>query len=83
MSLAPIVVNQKPMATQSAGTFKLNPIENFMLAGIAAAVSKTVAAPIERIKLLLQNQGDAKSIEKPYKGIMDICVRVPQEQGVM
>ena len=37
MSLAPIV-NQKPMATQSAGTFKLNPIENFMLAGIAAAV---------------------------------------------
>lgn len=56
--------------------------EDFMLGGISAAVSKTVAAPIERVKLLLQNQGDAKGIEKPYKGIMDCMVRVPREQGV-
>jgi len=62
---------------------KLGMVENFMLAGTAAALSKTVAAPIERIKLLLQNQGDAKSIEKPYKGIMDIVKRVPQEQGIL
>lgn len=31
--------------------------ENFLLSGCAAAVSKTSAAPIERVKLLLQNQG--------------------------
>ena len=74
-----------PMATakKNANVKKLNPAENFMLAGISAGVSKTIAAPIERIKLLLQNQGDAKGIEKPYKGIMDIIKRVPAEQGTM
>jgi solute carrier family 25 (adenine nucleotide translocator) protein 4/5/6/31 len=59
-----------------------NILEDFMLGGVAAGVSKTVAAPIERIKLLLQNQGESASITKPYKGIMDCVVRVPQEQGV-
>ena len=44
-------------------------------------MSKTAAAPIERIKLLLQNQGESASITKPYKGIVDCLVRVPQEQG--
>jgi len=53
-----------------------------MLGGVSAAVSKTIAAPIERIKLLLQNQGDSASITKPYTGIMDCLKRVPAEQGV-
>jgi hypothetical protein len=35
---------------------KLGFAENFMLSGVAAAVSKTAAAPIERVKLLVQNQ---------------------------
>lgn len=61
---------------------KTNMVEDFMLGGVAAAVSKTAAAPIERVKLLLQNQGEAASIDKPYKGIMDCVTRVPQEQGV-
>jgi len=61
---------------------KTNMVEDFILGGTAAAVSKTAAAPIERVKLLLQNQGDAKGITKPYKGIVDVFVRVPQEQGV-
>ena len=34
------------------------PIENFALSGVAAVVSKTAAAPIERVKLLVQNQGE-------------------------
>jgi len=90
LSMAPNAVMPKRILATSGEkkqlTIKdveLNSVENFFLAGIAAAVSKTVAAPIERIKLLLQNQGDAKSIEKPYTGILDICKRVPQEQGVM
>jgi len=61
---------------------KTNMVEDFILGGTAAAVSKTAAAPIERVKLLLQNQGDAKGITTPYKGIVDVFVRVPQEQGV-
>ena len=35
---------------------KLGFFENFMLSGVAAGVSKTAAAPIERVKLLVQNQ---------------------------
>ena len=61
---------------------KTNMVEDFMLGGLAAAVSKTVAAPIERVKLLLQNQGEQSAITKKYTGIMDVFVRVPQEQGV-
>ena len=60
---------------------KTNFLEDFMLGGVSAAVSKTVAAPIERIKLLLQNQGESSQIKKPYEGIMDCIRRVPQEQG--
>lgn len=61
---------------------KTNMLEDFVLGGLAAAVSKTAAAPIERVKLLLQNQGDSKSITKQYSGIFDVFVRVPKEQGI-
>jgi len=60
---------------------KTNMVEDFLLGGASAAVSKTIAAPIERVKLLLQNQGEQAAITKPYKGIVDVFVRVPQEQG--
>eukprot|EP00753_Platysulcus_tardus_P002725 PLAT11843.1.p2 GENE.PLAT11843.1~~PLAT11843.1.p2 ORF type:complete len:310 (-),score=131.67 PLAT11843.1:237-1145(-) len=60
---------------------KTTMVEDFMLGGVSAAVSKTVAAPIERIKLLLQNQGESAAIKEPYKGIMDCVRRVPAEQG--
>jgi solute carrier family 25 (adenine nucleotide translocator) protein 4/5/6/31 len=49
--------------------------------GTAAAVSKTAVAPIERVKLLLQVQHASKSIEVKYKGIIDVLIRVPKEQG--
>jgi hypothetical protein len=29
-----------------------------------------------------QNQGESKSIQKPYTGIVDVFVRVPAEQGI-
>jgi len=43
-----------------------------------------VVAPIERVKLLLQVQVAQKTIatDKCYKGIMDVLIRVPKEQGV-
>jgi solute carrier family 25 (adenine nucleotide translocator) protein 4/5/6/31 len=62
---------------------KTSMLEDFMLAGVAAGISKTIAAPIERVKLLLQNQGESASIKTPYKGIIDVFVRVPAEQGVL
>lgn len=45
-------------------------LKDFMAGGVSAAVSKTVVAPIERVKLLLQVQHVSKQIavEKQYKG---------------
>lgn len=64
---------------------KLSFLENFMLSGSAAVVSKTVAAPIERVKLLVQNQGEMLKtgrLKSPYAGIMDCTKRVAAEEGV-
>merc|ERR1712215_625110 len=64
---------------------KLGFIENFMLAGVAAGVSKTAAAPIERVKLLVQNQDEMIKqgrLDKPYKGVLDCTQRVLKTEGV-
>merc|ERR1711935_1189755 len=61
-------------------------LENFMLAGVAAGVSKTVAAPIERIKLLVQNQDEMIKqgrLDKPYAGVIDCTKRVLATEGVV
>ncbi|XP_004405295.1 PREDICTED: ADP/ATP translocase 3-like [Odobenus rosmarus divergens] len=59
--------------------------KDFLAGGVAAAISKTAVAPIERVKLLLQVQHASKQItaDKQYKGIMDCVVRIPKEQGVL
>ena len=58
---------------------------NFLAGGISAAVSKTIVAPIERVKLLLQVQYTNPNIakEQQYVGIGDCFSRVIAEQGVM
>lgn len=62
---------------------KKNFLADFLTGGISAAVSKTIVAPIERVKLLLQVQDASKSIapENRYKGIIDCFSRVNSEQG--
>lgn len=63
---------------------KLGFMEDFLLGGVAAAVSKTVAAPIERIKLLIQNQGEmlkSGRLDKPYSGIGDCLKRTIAAEG--
>lgn len=60
-------------------------VVNFLAGGVSAAFSKTVAAPIERVKLLLQNQDEmlkTGKLQTPYRGIMDCFKRVIQEEGV-
>jgi len=54
---------------------------NFIVGGVSAAVSKTLVAPIERVKLLLQVQDNIKDLppEKRYKGIADCFLRVNSE----
>jgi len=58
---------------------------DFTLGGVAAAVSKTVAAPIERVKLLIQNQDEmlkAGRLDRPYKGIVECFTRTISAEGV-
>jgi len=65
---------------------KVTPVQFFKdlaAGGVAGGISKTIVAPIERVKLLLQTQ-DANSQmkgETPYKGIFDCFIRVNKEQG--
>jgi len=65
---------------------KLSFAENFLLSGVAAMVSKTIAAPIERVKLLVQNQGEmikSGRLATPYKGIVDCTARTYAEEGLL
>ncbi|KAI8852146.1 mitochondrial carrier domain-containing protein [Chytridium lagenaria] len=55
------------------------------MGGVSAAVSKTAAAPIERVKLLIQNQDEmikSGRLATPYKGIGDCFGRVIKEEGM-
>jgi len=64
---------------------KLGFMESFMLSGVAAGVSKTAAAPIERVKLLVQNQDEMIKqgrLDKPYAGVIDCTTRVLKNEGV-
>jgi len=57
---------------------------DFLMGGVSAAVSKTAAAPIERVKLLIQNQDEmlkSGRLAEPYKGIGDCFARVIKEEG--
>jgi len=57
--------------------------KDLLAGGVSAAVSKTVVAPVERVKLLLQVQASSTQIkpEQQYKGIIDAFRRIPAEQG--
>ena len=68
-------------STVATGNFALD----FMLGGVAAAVSKTLTAPIERVKLILQNQDSIESVKltgRRYTGIGNCFYRVSTEEGV-
>ncbi|XP_023332797.1 ADP/ATP translocase 1 [Eurytemora carolleeae] len=58
---------------------------DFIAGGISAAVSKTVVAPLERVKILLQIQDSHKHIPKDqqYKGLVDCFQRIHKEQGFL
>jgi solute carrier family 25 (adenine nucleotide translocator) protein 4/5/6/31 len=68
-------------SSKKTGNFALD----FALGGVSAAISKTLAAPIERVKLLLQTQdanSKLKATGKKYTGIADCFVRVSREEGL-
>nr|DAD22843.1 TPA_asm: hypothetical protein HUJ06_024306 [Nelumbo nucifera] len=78
MPLSPVFV-QAP-SEKGFGGFVID----FLMGGVSAAVSKTAAAPIERVKLLIQNQDEmikAGRLSEPYKGITDCFGRTIKDEG--
>lgn len=53
---------------------------DFTTGGVAASIAKTINAPIERIKIVLQVQ-HLKPIEQRYNGLIDCAIRMPQREG--
>ncbi|ESR54049.1 hypothetical protein CICLE_v10021273mg [Citrus x clementina] len=59
---------------------------DFVMGGAAAIMAKSAAAPIERVKLLLQNQGEMikrGQLRRPYMGVGDCFRRVLREDGLL
>ncbi|KAK7206149.1 mitochondrial carrier domain-containing protein [Myxozyma melibiosi] len=59
---------------------------DFLMGGVSAAVSKTAAAPIERVKLLIQNQDEMIKqgrLSQRYTGIVDCFKRTAADEGVI
>uniref|UniRef100_A0A0G4I799 ADP/ATP translocase n=1 Tax=Chromera velia CCMP2878 TaxID=1169474 RepID=A0A0G4I799_9ALVE len=60
---------------------------NFLAGGVSGGVAKTMTAPIERVKLILQVQDASTQIGaqgvKKYDGLIDCFRRVYQEQGLL
>lgn len=57
---------------------------DFLMGGVSAVVSKTAVAPIERVKLLIQNQDEMLKtgrLSEPYKGIGECFSRTIKEEG--
>ena len=77
-----VEVTQKPLKKQQDfQTFMID----FMMGGVSAAVSKTLASPIEVIKLRLQNQDQMLkngALTERYTGIMNCGSRIVGEEGV-
>merc|ERR1712226_1805557 len=75
---------KKPKHRTMSGK-QLGFFESFMLSGVAAGISKTAAAPIERVKLLVQNQDEMIKqgrLDKPYTGVLDCTKRVLATEGI-
>ncbi|KAL4965886.1 putative mitochondrial ADP,ATP carrier protein (Ant) [Aspergillus stella-maris] len=61
-------------------------VVDFLMGGVSAAVSKTAAAPIERVKLLIQTQDEmlrSGRLDRKYTGIMDCFRRTTAAEGVV
>lgn len=60
--------------------------KDFVMGGAAAIVSKSAVAPIERVKLLLQNQSEMikrGQLKRPYIGVSNSFKRIFMEEGLI
>lgn len=65
---------------------KLSFIEDFLLSGTAAVTSKTIAAPIERLKMIKQNEDELVKkgvLERPFKSVVEAFTWVTRNEGFL
>ncbi|KAF8043318.1 hypothetical protein BT93_A1609 [Corymbia citriodora subsp. variegata] len=81
-----LLSSRSPICVQAPAEKKVSAfLEDFLMGAVSAAVSKSAAAPIERVKLLIQNQDEmlkSGRLSEPYKGITDCFARVIKDEGV-
>jgi len=73
-----------PKEEKKLKVIKLNFAEDFVLSGVAAVTSKTISAPIERIKMVVQNQDEMirqGRLDRPFKGIVDCTMWIQKNEG--
>ncbi len=71
------------MSTQAnTNKKKSNFFIDFCLAGVSAAIGKTVGAPLERVKLILQTQKNLEIVGGQYTGMSNCLFRLVKEEGV-
>ncbi|EDO15884.1 hypothetical protein Kpol_1019p4 [Vanderwaltozyma polyspora DSM 70294] len=74
------------MSVNEKTPMKANFLTDFLMGGISAAIAKTGAAPIERVKLMMQNQDEMVkqgTLDRKYEGIIDCFKRTAKTQGVL
>jgi len=77
-------MNQAATTDSSITTAKITSfLWDFLNGGISGVVAKTAAAPVERVKLLLQTQGTNERLTRPYTGIADCFSRIFKEEGIL
>jgi len=57
-------------------------LRDLISGGVSGITAKTVVAPLERVKLILQTQHVNKDVRQQYKNTADCFRRVYQEQGL-
>lgn len=70
----------------SSKASKLSFEESFFISGFVAIISKTLSAPLERVKLLVQNQDEMLkrgTIDKKYDGLIECTTRTYKTEGVV
>ena len=58
-----------------------NLVKNFFAGGISGCISKTVTAPIDRVKLLMQTQRTNTQVSQKYTSSLECMNRIYVEEG--
>lgn len=73
-----------PPVTENKKIIKLSFLEDFLLSGTAAVTSKTIAAPIERLKMVKQNESELVKkgiLQRPFTSLAECCQWILRNEG--